>query len=70
MLSGGQVAQFAAEHSHVHDVANTDHQRLEQDYPPPPKKPLTPYMRFNKQVSTCEYTSCNSLLNNCKDFYV
>jgi len=50
MLSGGQAAQFAAEHSRVHDVADTEQQRLEQDYPPPPKKPLTPYMRFNKLV--------------------
>lgn len=48
MLSGGQLSQFAAEHSRVHDAANTEQQRLEHDYPPPPKKPLTPYMRFNK----------------------
>jgi len=53
MLSGGQAAQFAAEHSRVHDVANAPQQRLEQEYPPPPKKPLTPYMRFNKLVSLC-----------------
>jgi len=51
MLSGGQLPQFAAEHS----VANTGQQRLEHDYPPPPKKPLTPYMRFNRLVSICRY---------------
>ena len=54
MLSGGQAAQFAAEHSRVHDVANAQQQGLDQEYPPPPKKPLTPYMRFNKLVSICE----------------
>jgi len=54
MLSGGQAAQFAAEHSRVHDAAKTEQQRLEQDYPPPPKKPLTPYMRFNRLVSICD----------------
>ena len=50
-MSGGHTAQFAAEHSLVHNVTNTEQQRLEQNYPPPPKKPLTPYMRFNKLVS-------------------
>jgi len=53
MLSGSQLPQFAAEHSRVHEVANTGQQRLEHDYPPPPKKPLTPYMRFNRLVSIC-----------------
>jgi len=50
MLSGGQAAQFAAERN----VANAEPQRLEHDYPPPPKKPLTPYMRFNRLVSTAD----------------
>jgi len=53
MLSGGHLSQFGAEHSRVHDVASTERQRLEHDYPPPPKKPLTPYMRFNRLVSIC-----------------
>jgi len=57
MLSGGQLSQFAAEHSRVDDVANTEQQRLEDNYPPPPKKPLTPYMRFNKLVSICKRLS-------------
>jgi len=55
MLSGGQLSQFAAEQSRVIDVSNSEQQRLEHDYPPPPKKPLTPYMRFNKLVSICRY---------------
>ena len=61
MLSGGQAAQFAAEHSRVHDVANAEQQRLEHGYPPPPKKPLTPYMRFNKLVSFCKFLSVKKL---------
>jgi len=55
MLSGGQLSQFTAEHSRVHDAANTEQRSLEHDYPPPPKKPLTPYMRFNRLVSICRY---------------
>jgi len=55
MLSGGHAAQFAAEQSRVHNAPNTEQQTM--DYPPPPKKPLTPYMRFNKLVSICKYAS-------------
>jgi len=38
--------------------AKTDNAPKITDYPPPPKKPLTPYMRFNRFVS--HFALCNT----------
>jgi len=43
--------------------AETDGAPKLTDYPPPPKKPLTPYMRFNKFVSNLDlYNMCSVVL--------
>jgi hypothetical protein len=47
-LASAPNARFGAEYGFGQHTAKLEEMKSETEHPPPPKKPLTPYMRFNK----------------------